>query len=267
MAEKNSFLNWVGFKESESAAPSSVDRIRELESQLNDLRSRRDITSLSKEEFEILATETAMSMIKSAQARESKAFASSERVVLEATRQAKDAIEGAETKARTILSGAEARGRKYITAAEAEAAERLSSVEREAQGIFDEKRREAAALAQAARREGERIIVAATGEVAEYRQWLSGVIAEAERLYKIQTQSLDAAEQAIAQSRTRLDSAFERLANLHKSVNENLNADNTVIDTGPKKVISQRTKPALAAPAKKSAPKKSAAKKKPAKRR
>jgi len=64
MAEKNSFLNWVGFKESESAAPSSVDRIRELESQLNDLRSRRDITSLSKEEFEILATETAMSMIK-----------------------------------------------------------------------------------------------------------------------------------------------------------------------------------------------------------
>ena len=54
MAEKNSFLNWVGFKESESAAPSSVDRIRELESQLSDLRSRRDITTLSKEEFEIL---------------------------------------------------------------------------------------------------------------------------------------------------------------------------------------------------------------------
>ncbi len=267
MAEKNSFLNWVGFKESESAAPSSVERIRELESQLNDLRSRRDITSLSKEEFEILATETAMSMIKSAQARESKAYASSERVVLEATRQAKDAIECAETKARTILSGAEARGRKYITAAEAEAAERLSSVEREAQGIFDEKRREAAALAQAARREGERIIVAATGEVAEYRQWLSGVIAEAERLYKIQTQSLDSAEQAIEQSRSRLDSAFERLANLRKSVNENLNADNSVIDTGPKKVISQRTKPALSAPAKKSAPKKRAAKKKPAKRR
>ena len=116
-------------------------------------------------------------------------------------------------------------------------------------------------------REGERIIVAATSEVAEYRQWLSGVIAEAERLYRVQSQSLDAAEQAISQSRSRLDSAFERLANLHKSVNENLNADNSVIDTGPKKVISQRTKPALAAPAKKSAPKKSAAKKKPAKRR
>jgi len=67
--DKGTFLNWVGFKEGETTTQNSVDRIRELEAQLADLRSRRDITSLSKEEFEILATETAMSMIKSAQAR------------------------------------------------------------------------------------------------------------------------------------------------------------------------------------------------------
>ena len=262
MAEKNSFLSWVGFKESESAAPSSVDRIRELESQLNDLRSRRDITTLSKEEFEILATETAMAMIKSAQSREAKSLSASERVIGEASRQAKDAVEGAEIKARSILSGAEARGRKYINVAEAEAAERLASAEREAQSTFDEKRREAAALSQAARREGERIITEATSEIAEYRNWLTGVISEAERLYRIQTQSLDSAEQAIIQSRSRLESAYARLAELHKNVTENLTADNAVINTGPKKVISQRTKPALAAPAKKAAAKKSAAKKK-----
>lgn len=267
MAERNSFLKWVGFKESENAAPSSVERIRELESQLNDLRSRRDITSLSKEEFEILATETAMSMIKSAQARESKALASSERVLLEAARQTKDALESAETKARSILSGAEARGRKYINVAEAEAAERLASAEHEAQSIYDEKRREVAALAVAARREGEQIITRATEEVSGYRQWLGGVIAEAERLYRIQTQSLLTAEQAISQGRERLDSAFVRLAALQKSVNENLNADNSIISTGPKTVASQRTKPALAAPAKKSTAKKSAVKKNTAKRK
>jgi hypothetical protein len=267
MAEKKNFLNWVGFKESESAAPSSVDRIRELESQLSDLRSRRDITTLSKEEFEILATETAMSMIKSAQSREAKATSVSERISLEASRQAKDAIEGAETKARSILSGAEARGRKYINVAEAEAAERVAQAEREAQSVIDEKRREAAALAQAARREGERIITEATGEVSEYRNWLSGVISEAERLYRIQTQSLDAAENAISQSRSRLDSAYSRLAELHKNVNDNLKADNSVIDTGPKKVVSQRTKPALDAPKKNAASKKVVAKKKPAKRK
>lgn len=264
MAEKNSFLNWVGFKESESAAPSSVDRIRELESQLSDLRSRRDITTLSKEEFEILATETAMVMIKSAQSREAKAMSASERVIGEASRHAKDAVEAADIKARSILSGAEARGRKYINVAEAEAVERVAEAEREAQSVFDEKRREAAALAQAARREGERIIAEATFEVGQYRNWLSGVISEAERLYIIQTQSLDAAANAISQSRSRLENAYSRLEELHKNVTKNLAADNTVIDTGPKKVISKRTKPALAAPAKKAVAKKSAAKRKPA---
>ena len=81
MAEKNSFLNCVGFKGEESSQPNSVYRIRELEAQLNDLRSRRDITTLSKEEFEILATETAMTMIKSAQLREAKAQAAADRLV------------------------------------------------------------------------------------------------------------------------------------------------------------------------------------------
>ena len=63
MAEKKSFLNWVGFtgEDESSNVPSSVDRIRELEAQIADLKSRRDITGLTKEEFEILATETAMS--------------------------------------------------------------------------------------------------------------------------------------------------------------------------------------------------------------
>jgi hypothetical protein len=70
MAEKK-FLSWVGFKEatpvakaegassenSGSSTPngsqSTVSRIRELENQLAELRARRDITSLTKEEFEI----------------------------------------------------------------------------------------------------------------------------------------------------------------------------------------------------------------------
>jgi len=269
MAEKKSFLNWVGFTgEGESSnQPSSVDRIRELEAQIADLKSRRDITGLTKEEFEILATETAMSMIKSAQARESKAQAAASRLVAETTRATKEELEAADAKARSILSGAESRGRKYIQTAEAEAEEKIAQAEAEAESLMESKKREIATLATAARREGERIITEATDEVAEYRNWLSGVISEAERLYRIQTQSLDAAAGAITQSRSRLESAYSRLADLHKNVTDNLAADNSVINTGPKKVISQRTKPALAAPAKKAAAKKSAAKKKPAKRR
>jgi hypothetical protein len=270
MAEKNSFLNWVGFKGEESSQPNSVDRIRELEAQLNDLRSRRDITTLSKEEFEILATETAMTMIKSAQLREAKAQAAADRLVTETNRASKDALENAEQKARSVLSGAETRGRKYLPAAESEAEEMVAKAEVEAETLFENKKREVTALATAARREGERIITEATGEVGSYRQWLASVISEAERLYKVQTQSLDQAESAIQQSRARLQSSFERLEQLQEQVLQNLNADDTLISRGPIRVASERTKAAIEAPKKaKSAtrkPAKKAVAKKPVKK-
>jgi vacuolar-type H+-ATPase subunit H len=281
MAEKKDFLNWVGFREESERTPvgNPVDRIRELESQLSDLRSRRDITALSKEEFEILATETAMLMIKSAQAREAKSHATSERILNESTRNAKDLVEGAEVKARSILSGAEARGRKYISTAETEAAELVTEATREAEALLDNKRREAAAVASAARREGERIVADAANEVIEYRRWLAEVIAESEKLYRVQSQALTAAEQAIAQSRQRLDGAFARLANMQAIVSDSLNDDGTVRQKDPIQVESRRTAPAIEAPkrvtakrvtkstpakrvAKKSAPKKSTAKRK-----
>ena len=250
MAEKNSFLSWVGFKGEESSQPNSVDRIRELEAQLNDLRSRRDITTLSKEEFEILATETAMTMIKSAQLREAKAQAAADRLVTETNRASKDALESAEQKARSVLSSAETRGRKYLQAAESEAEEMVAKAEVEAETLFENKKREISVMAVAARREGERIITEATGEVGSYRQWLASVISEAERLYKIQTQSLDQAESAIQQSRARLQSSFERLAQLQEQVIQNLNADDTIISRGPIRVASERNKVAIEAPKK-----------------
>ena len=270
MAEKNSFLNWVGFKGEESSQPNSVDRIRELEAQLNDLRSRRDITTLSKEEFEILATETAMTMIKSAQLREAKAQAAADRLVTETNRASKDALENAEQKARAVLSGAETRGRKYLQAAESEAEEMVAKAEVEAETLFENKKREITTMATAARREGERIITEATGEVGSYRQWLASVISEAERLYKIQTQSLDQAESAIQQSRARLQSSFERLEQLQDQVLQNLNADDTLISRGPIRVASERTKAAIEAPKKAKPatrkPAKKAATKKPVKK-
>jgi hypothetical protein len=272
MAEKK-FRSWVGFREEEERAPiaNPVDRIRELESQLADLRSRRDITGLSREEFEILATETAMSMIKSAQAREAKANAASERVIAESTRSAKDTLEAAENKARSILAGAETRGRKYISTAEAEAAEIIRDASREATAvadakvreadeIVDTKRREAVALTTAARREAERVVSEAAENVIEYRAWLADIIAESERLYRSQATALSAAESAIAQSREKLDSAFARLAKMQQTVDNSLNEDGTVKKSAPIRVESKRTRAAIAAP-------KKTAKKSPAKRK
>jgi vacuolar-type H+-ATPase subunit H len=234
VADKN-FLSWVGFKgEDESAnkpnlaaGSASLDRIRELESQLNDLRSRRDITSLSKEEFEILATETAMSIIRTAQQREAKANSNAERVLNESKKQATSALETAEAKAKSTLAQAESRGRKYIEAAENDASDIVSKAESEAEDLLNAKKREGSTITSNAKREAERMVLTATTEVSEYRNWLSGVISEAERLYRIQTQSLDAAENAISQSRQRLESAFTRLSELQKQVLSAISADGT----------------------------------------
>ena len=260
MAEKN-FRNWVGFREETDREPiaNPVDRIRDLESQLADLRSRRDITGLSREEFEILATETAMAMIRSAQGREAKAHATADRLISESSRNAKDVLEGAENKARSVLAGAETRGRKYISAAELEAAELIREASRqatavadakvrEADAIVDGKRREAAALAAAARREAERVISEASENVNEYRAWLADIITESERLYRSQTQALSAAEGAIAQSRSTLDSAFARLSKMGDIVNNALNADGTMKRSAPIAVESKRTRAAISAP-------------------
>ena len=272
MAEKN-FRSWVGFRDESERTPvaNPVDRIRELESQLADLKSRRDITGLSREEFEILATETAMSMIKSAQAREAKATAAAERLINESSRSAKDTLESAENKARSILAGAETRGRKYISTAEVEAAEIVRDASREASAvasakiaeadsIVDSKRREAVALTTAARREAERVISEAAENVVEYRAWLADIIVESERLYRSQASALSAAEAAIAQSREKLDSAFARLSKMQAVVNNSLNEDGTVKKSAPIRVESKRTRVAIAAP-KKSNTKKVAAKK------
>lgn len=233
MSDKN-FLSWVGFKGEDesknkplSPSTSSIERIRELESQLAELRSRRDITALSKEEFEILATETAMSIIKTAQQRESKANSNAERVLNESKKSAAATIESADAKAKATLSSAESRGRKYIEAAEADAADIIASAEREGEDLIANRKREASTLTSSAKKEAERLVQSATTEVAEYRTWLSQVISEAERLYRIQSQSLDAAESAINQSRQRLDNAFTKLADLQKQVTDSIRPDGT----------------------------------------
>ena len=253
MADKG-FRNWIGYKEEKTVTPSdnAVDRIRQLEAQLADLRSRKDITSLSKEEFEILATETAMSLIKTAQQRESRALAVAERMVSETNAAVKSKMESAESKARSILSGAESRGRKYLEAAEVEANELKDKVTRQSEALITESKREANALANAARREAERLIGEAKGEITNFRTWLTTAISESERLYRVQTQSLNAAEQAISETRAKLSHAFDRLAHLQTAIDSSLTEENTPV----KRSLTSSDNAAKDKPARKSASKK-----------
>lgn len=268
MAEKN-FLSWVGFKGegADQPAPSqnALERIRQLESQLSDMRSRRDITSLTKEEFEILATETAMSIIKSAQAREAKAASAAQKIVNETTREAKEKIESAEAKAKAVLSAAENRGRKYLQAAEQDADELKSTAEAESSKLLSDATREASSLTSAAKRESQRLIESVASQIIDYRSWLSTAIAEAERLHRSQNASLNAAEQAIQQTRQKLQHAFDRLAELQMDINANLDASNNpvgkVFVSGKGKQLAAAAERERIAAAKRAAKKRAAANK------
>jgi vacuolar-type H+-ATPase subunit H len=258
---------WMGFQGSSSAADSQsenapshqstplgqktqpIERIRELESQLAELRSRRDITALSKEEFEILATETAMTLIRTAQQREAKAEASAKRALADGERAAKELLESAEGRARNTVNQAEVRGRRLIQAAEADAKDLVADALRSSEELVASKRREASTIVTAAKREAEESISTAISEMNEFRSWLGDVLTDAERLYKVQLQSLDAAESAIAQSRNKLDSAMAKLNSLHGKVEE-------VLATPGKPVIKSREQEEL--PRKSSAGKSSA---------
>jgi vacuolar-type H+-ATPase subunit H len=226
---QNNFLSWVGFKSEveNKTAPTqnALDRIRELERQLSDLRARRDITGLSREEFEILATETAMTMIKSAQQREAKANSDAQKIIIETNRSTKEKLESAESKAQSILSQAEVRGRKYISAAENDAADLILAAENEANELFNKSTKDASNITLAAKRDANKLIEDAAKSIVDYRSWLSSAISEAERLHKAQNSSLNAAEQAIKESRQKLRHAFDRLAALQADLNANLDGD------------------------------------------
>ncbi len=229
MAQKK-LLSWVGFKGEEEGKPApaqnALEHIRELENQLNDLRSRRDITGLSREEFEILATETAMAMVKSAQQREARANAAAQKIVSETNRSTKEKLEAAESKAKSILSSAEFRGRKYIAAAEGDAADLVIAAEGEADQILNRSTREANALTAAVKRDAQKLIADAGKSILDYRSWLSSAISEAERLHRTQNASLNAAENAIQESRQKLKHAFDRLSQLQDDIYANLDSEN-----------------------------------------
>jgi hypothetical protein len=265
---------WMGFQDTEERAPiknidhssvaeitettarastQTIERIRELESQLNELRSRRDITALSKEEFEILATETAMTLIKTAQQRESKANAATQKVISESQRLAKETLDAAESKARNLLNQAEIRGRRLIDAAEADAKDLIVEAENKSQEIVNQKRREAGALTSAARREAETLLLETTSEVSQFRIWLGDVLETAEKLYRVQVQSLDAASAAITQTRSKLDSSFSKLSELYSKVESSLDGDGkpkvekkSALATGPQSTQPKKKSPAKA---------------------
>jgi vacuolar-type H+-ATPase subunit H len=203
-----------------------LDRIRQLEAQIADLRSRRDLTTLTKEEFEILATETATTLIRAAQDREKKARQTSEKLLAESERAARELVSRSESTAKELISSAENKSNRLLKSAENEARNLMAKTQEEIEAMLTAKKREGSLILSGAKREAENIISEAVTDVASYRGWLNSAITEADRLYKIQTQSLMAAERAIVETRAKLTAAFERLSGLQSDIDANIGENN-----------------------------------------
>ncbi len=149
----------------------------------------------------------------------------------------------------------------FISAAENDAADLLSTAQSEADSLLNQSAREAAQYTSAAKRDAQKLISDAAKNIVDYRSWLSSAISEADRLHRAQNASLNAAENAIAESRQKLKHAFDRLAQLQADINANLDSENN--PTGKVFIAGAGKKAAAAAARKKQvANKKSAAVKK-----
>ena len=97
--------------------------------------------------------------------------------------------------------------------------------EREAEEVLNQSARDASQITSAAKRDAQKLITDAARNIVDYRSWLSSAISEAERLHRAQNSSLNAAEQAIQESRQKLRHAFDRLSQLQADINANLDGE------------------------------------------
>ena len=295
MAEKR-FLSWLGFnteavtesvtadstsasgKNSAQAQPvNTVARIRELEAQLADLRSRRDLTSLTKEEFEILATETAMTLVRTAQTRESRSITAAQKLAQESARSAQIAIAEAQSVAKQLLTAADGRGKRVLQnaeesarqiarEAEASANQTLVAATREIESLVSAKKKEASNILSAARRNADGLVSDAIADVNQYKSGLSHTMSETERVYKWQMTSLAGAADAIEEAKSKFTSAYATLKEMHSTILANVTDGKTpppedLVEVSPRRIPAPaKRRSAPRTPATKSVAKKSVAK-------
>jgi vacuolar-type H+-ATPase subunit H len=99
------------------------------------------------------------------------------------------------------------------------------SLESEADELLNQSAKDASQITSAAKRDAQKLITDAARNIVDYRSWLSSAISEAERLHRAQNSSLNAAEQAIQESRQKLRLAFDRLSQLQADINANLDGE------------------------------------------
>ena len=191
----------------------------DLQSELADLRKRRDLRELSSAEIELLASKTAAMLIEAAHAREAQAEAAATRSLAEASRRAQEMISEAEAEARKLVAAAQAEAGKLAAAAEAETA----SLRRELQSKLGNVDAERERLLEAARREARQLSADAEAKVAQYRAWLRRQVDDARKIHKGLSDRLGAIAELSRGHDEALAKAAAALDELHKDSDPSTN--------------------------------------------
>ena len=194
------------------ATASSGPDPRQLIAELNELRKRKDLSALSTDEIEILASSTAAAMIAAAHKRQAEATAAVEQAVAEAKRRAAEVLKESEAKLASatatmdraaseaqrqglaIITSAQEQAKKIVAAAEAETASMKSELQSRLADVAGERDR----LLSAAKQEADELRAKAAAAAAEHEAWLRKQIDSASRIQQGVAERLDSVAHALS---------------------------------------------------------------------
>jgi hypothetical protein len=204
VSDRSGLKSWLGYRpESENGSapvPDFAGRIHELESEIATLRATRDLSELSEAEVEMLASETAVTILKAAHAREASAKATAERIVAQANSEAA----------------------ALTSATQKQAVNTINTAEKNAASILAKAMQESEMLVRNATSEANALRTAAQEEVRKYKTWLASNVKEALRLQGAQIQAFANVTKNIDTWQTTVNGAVAQLSAHQQSLEADL---------------------------------------------
>lgn len=219
-------FDWIGYRRENNIAVESlsagelVEVVRQLETEVAQLRVAKNLADLETSELEKLASETASTMLAAVHRRESEAKALAKDIVAKADKQADKALAQMQRKADEILADAEARlqnaikvAKETVEKAEKESAQIRRTVETETTNLKAAAEAHAQQVMSDATKWAEAQRRAALEQANDIRRQVAGAIAASRDAHREVLDAHDKAKQASEKAQKLVAAAAEGLDN------------------------------------------------------
>ena len=242
---KRRVLDWIGLKKEEvvpasSSAEELIERIKQLQQENAELKTRKDLQDLAPAEIEALAAETAVSILKTVHVREAEAKAAAnellessakkataaltsaekrladasavaDKTILDAQKAATDTIESATKKAASLVAEAEASAKQIRATLDAEGQQIRTEAQQWANQTRAAAEAEIAKLKSEAQQWADAVRTAAENQAARVRADIAGSIAEARETQKAVADAHDKLLKAVEKQYRQAVAAVENI--------------------------------------------------------